>query len=153
MAYAFNQALSEELSRGLKVKSTLDQIKELSTEDLEILFERNFTDDDTLIFKENLRVQLQAEYFSDTSSLREAAMDMVEAEYRSAGFGPARSLSRSAVARAISARLNIPDSYIKQTLRAERVIQEVDSIDPTLKGVVEGIRQGNQEVLRVWNDY
>ncbi len=153
MAYAFNQALSEELSRGLKVKSTLEQIEQLSSDDLEILYERNFTDDDTLIFKENLRKQIQVDYFSDTSSLREAAMNIVEAEYRSAGIGHARGLSRRAVTRAISAKLSIPEGYIKQTLRAERVIQEVNSIEPTLKGVVEGLRQGNKEVLRVWNDY
>jgi len=153
MAYAFNQALSEELARGLKVKSTLEQIEDLSREDLEVLFERRFTDDDALIFKGHLQAQIRADFFSDTSSLREAAMNIVEAEYKSAGFGPARSLSKGAIVSAISRRLNVPESYIKKTLRAERVISEVNSIDPTLKGVVEGIRQGNQEVLRVWNDY
>jgi len=152
MGYAFN-SLAHELSRGLKVQSTLKQVEDLSREDLEILFERSFSEDDALIFKTNLDVQLRADFFADTSSLREAAMNIVEAEYKSAGFGPARGLTRNAIIRVISTRLNIPESYIKQTLRAERVIQEVDSIEPTLKGVVEGIRQGNQEVLRVWNDY
>jgi len=60
--------------------------------------------------------------------------------------------TKKAVVKAISRRLNIPERFIQETLRAERVINEVNSIEPTLKGVAEGIRQGNEEVLRVLGD-
>jgi hypothetical protein len=35
----------------------------------------------------------------------------------------------------------------------QKVIDEVDSIDPTLKGVIEGIQAGNADVLEVWESY
>ncbi|MDT8450073.1 MAG: RHS repeat-associated core domain-containing protein [Wenzhouxiangellaceae bacterium] len=152
MGFAFNQVatgLSKELARGLKVKSLLKQVEDLTPEDLEALFGRRFTADDALIFKEHIRTQTLADFFSDTSSLKRAALDIVESEYKSAGFGPARGLTRRAIITAISKKLSVPEQFINQTLRAERVIQEVDSIEPTLKAVAEGIRQGNEEVLHV----
>lgn len=143
--------LSEELARGFKVKSLLKQVEDLTPEDLEVLFGRKFTADDALIFKEHIRTQTLANFFSDTASLRQAALDVVESEYNSAGLGPAKGLTRRAIVTAISRKLSVPEQFIHQTLRAERVIQEVNSIEPTLKGVAEGIRQGNEDVLRVFN--
>lgn len=127
----------------------IKHVEQLDKDDMELLFERSFSSLEVSIFKQNVRDQSLRSLLADKEDLRAELIDVFEAEFRSASYGPAKGAIRLGVVRMMSNRVRLSEPLIEQTLRADNVIQEVGSIEPALKGVVERIRQRNKEVFRV----
>jgi len=153
LQFAFNQAIGEELARLNRVQRVVNQLEELEVDQLEVLFNRSLTEDQADILVLDIQTKLIHGARGSTEAIRDEARAIIESEYKGAAFGRARGLGRRAVQDAISKRLGIDRRIIEQLSRSQRVIDEVDSIDPTLKGVIEGIQAGNADVLEVWESY
>jgi len=153
MAFAFNQ-LTQEVGKLTRIVQRKRQLAELTKEEFEVLFDVNITDDlDLAIHVLALDQELTANYLiNDAKALGDAARDIIESEYKSAGLVGARRLKAATITAAVSKATGIDPRHIKGFLRSQRVISEIGSIEPTLKGVAQGLLDGDERVREVFFD-
>lgn len=152
MAYVYNQILSEEAAKLARMGQRNRQIAELSKEEFEALFGVNLMDENELnIYSLALEKELASNYLiNDADALADALRDTIEAEYKSAGLVGLRRLKGSALVRVASRATGIDSRYVRGLTRADRVISEIGSIEPTLKAVAQGLLNGDEEVREVF---